>query len=354
MILSNRQAVYRDPCHAANRNRELTMDDTRSKVSILIPVYNRANMISGCIQSALEQTYQDIEVVVVDNDSTDGTWEICKALSEKDSRLRVFRNETNIGPVENWKKCIDLARGTYGKILFSDDLLSRDYVEKALPLIGDDVAFVFSSVKIGPDPEHAQIHYQRRNAAATGAVVIDVGEYIKEVLMGFGALVSPGAALFRLKDLKENFIRELPARKLHGFSYHGAGPDLLLFLLTALRYKKVAHLTSPLVFFRKHADSATTKALTQKNWPIRECYTQTRLWFAENYLDNKMVGSLLARAWVSEITAEHNYSYLLHPRKLAIHYLDNPNKVSMIDFVVSLPISLIGAGWYALKNCTQE
>jgi len=331
------------------------MDSTLPKVSILIPVYNRANMVGGCIQSALEQTYQDIEVVVVDNDSTDGTWEICKALSEKDSRLRVFKNDTNIGPVGNWKKCIDSARGAYGKILFSDDLLSKDYVEKALPLLGDDVSFVFSSVKIGSDPAHAQIHYQWGKAANTDAVLIDAGEYIKEVLMGFGALVSPGAALFRLKDLKENFIKELPSRKLHGFSYHGAGPDLLLFLLTALQYKKVAHLPEPLVFFRKHDDSATTKALTQKNWPIRECYTQSRLWFAENYLDNKMVSRLLARAWLLEITAERNFAYFMHPRGLANHFLKNPNKVSMFDFYFSLPILLIGAGWYTVKyNRSQE
>lgn len=329
------------------------MDSTLPKVSILIPVYNRANMIGGCIQSALEQTYQDIEVVVIDNNSTDTTWEICKAYSEKDSRLRVFKNDTNIGPVENWKKCIDSARGTYGKILFSDDLLSKDYVEKALPLLRDDVSFVYSSVRMGSDPENAPIHFQRGNTVNTDAVFIDAGEYIKEVLMGFGALVSPGAALFRLKDLKDNFVKELPSRKLHGFSYYGAGPDLLLFLLTAIQYKKVAHLQAPLVFFRKHDDSATTKALTQKNWPIRECYTQTRLWFAENYLDNKMVSKLLARAWFSEITAERNFSYFLHPKKLANHYLDKPNNVRMLDFIIALPMLLIDAGRYAVKIRAQ-
>lgn len=329
------------------------MDNNPPIVSILIPVYNRANMISGCIQSALEQTYQDIEVVVIDNNSTDATWEICKALSEKDSRLKVFKNDTNIGPVENWKKCIDSARGTYGKILFSDDLMSKDYVEKALPLLRDDVSFVISSVRMGSDPESAPIHFQRRNTANTDAVFIDAGEYIKEVLMGFGALVSPGAALFRLKDLKDNFVKEIPSRKLHGFSYYGAGPDLLLFLLTANQYKKVAHLQAPLVFFRKHDDSATTKALTQKNWPIRECYTQTRLWFAENYLDNKMVSKLLARAWFSEITAERNFSYFLHPKKLANHYLDKPNNVRMLDFIIALPMLLIDAGRYAVKIRAQ-
>jgi len=326
------------------------MGNILSKVSILIPVYNRVDMIGDCIQSALEQSYQNIEVVVVDNDSTDGTWKICKALSEKDSRLRVFKNETNIGPVENWKKCIDLARGTYGKILFSDDLLSRDFVEKTLPLLRDDISFVYSSVRIGSDPENAPIHFQRRRTVNTDAVFIDAGEYIKEVLMGFGALVSPGAALFRLKDLRDNFVKELPSRQLHGFSYHGAGPDLLLFLLTALKYKRVAHLPEPLVFFRKHDDSATTKALTQKNWPIRKCYTQTRLWFAENNLDNKMVSKLLARAWLSEITAEQNLSFFLHPRKLAEQYLDKPSKVCMFDCLVALPMLMIDAVRYAFKN----
>ena len=62
-------------------------------------------------------------------------------------------------------------------------------------------------------------------------------EYIMYNLSNFGTLVSPGAALFRKKDLINNFKDNLPLYDDKAFSYFGAGPDLLLFLLTAIDYK---------------------------------------------------------------------------------------------------------------------
>ena len=56
-------------------------------VSILVPVFNREELIGDCIQSALDQTFDDLEVVVVDNASTDGTWDVCRTYGEKDSRV---------------------------------------------------------------------------------------------------------------------------------------------------------------------------------------------------------------------------------------------------------------------------
>ena len=77
------------------------------RVSILIPVYNREALIGECIQSALFQTFTDFEVIIVDNASTDNTWGICQRFAEQDKRVRVFRNEKNIGPVRNWRRCVD-------------------------------------------------------------------------------------------------------------------------------------------------------------------------------------------------------------------------------------------------------
>jgi len=74
------------------------------KVSILIPVFNRKDYIAECIQSALDQTFTDFEVVVVDNASEDGTWEICQQFAANDQRVRIFQNDTNIGPVRNWRR----------------------------------------------------------------------------------------------------------------------------------------------------------------------------------------------------------------------------------------------------------
>ena len=109
------------------KKAQMTKIQTSSpKVSILIPVYNREAFIAACVQSALEQTFTDFEIIIVDNASTDTTWKICQQIAEQDKRIRIFRNERNIGPVRNWRRCIEEARGVYGKILWSDDLISEE------------------------------------------------------------------------------------------------------------------------------------------------------------------------------------------------------------------------------------
>jgi Glycosyl transferase family 2 len=88
-------------------------------VSICIPTYNRADMVGDAIASALAQTYQGIEVVVVDNACTDRTPEV--VASFPDPRLRFVRNERNLGLFGNFNRCIELARGSLIHILHSDD-----------------------------------------------------------------------------------------------------------------------------------------------------------------------------------------------------------------------------------------
>lgn len=73
-------------------------------VSILIPVYNRENLIEETVQSALNQTYKNIEIIVVDNQSTDNTWEILQKLASQDERIKIFQNNTNIRPCEKLEK----------------------------------------------------------------------------------------------------------------------------------------------------------------------------------------------------------------------------------------------------------
>lgn len=98
------------------------------KVSICIPVYNMQETILRTIESALSQTYPNIEVLVTDNQSTDGTFE--KASAIRDSRLRVVKNERNLGPYGNHNRGLELATGDWVKILHGDDSLMPECVEK--------------------------------------------------------------------------------------------------------------------------------------------------------------------------------------------------------------------------------
>ncbi len=104
-------------------------------VSICMPVYNMAGYLPQAIESALAQTYPDFEVLIADNASTDGTFEIAMQYARRDARVRVVRNDTNIGPFLNFNNCFDLARGTWLKFLCGDDWLAADCIEHMMAAV---------------------------------------------------------------------------------------------------------------------------------------------------------------------------------------------------------------------------
>lgn len=250
------------------------------QVSILIPVFNRKKYIAECIQSALDQSFTDYEIVVVDNASDDGTWEICQQFSAIDSRVRVFRNDQNIGPVRNWLVCVAHATGEYVKILWSDDLIVPSFLEKTVPyLLNPDVGFVYSTVKIftRDDKETGLIAY---SGIQTG--IYESSRYIEGALIeGEDFPVSPGCALFRLGDVKKNLLLHVPNSVASDFSMHAIGNDLLLFLLTAQEYKNTAIVNEPLAYFRTHDESISISSSVGK---VALNYDLAKAFFAETYV----------------------------------------------------------------------
>lgn len=93
------------------------------EVSILVTVYNRESYLEATLQSILDLTYEDFEVVVVDDCSTDQSASIAKKLAGRDHRIRFFLNESNLGDYGNRMKAASLARGKYLKYVDSDDLI---------------------------------------------------------------------------------------------------------------------------------------------------------------------------------------------------------------------------------------
>ena len=117
-------------------------------VSICIPVYNGEQTIATTMESVLSQTYKNIEIIVVDNCSDDRTAEIVAGF--KDQRIRYYRNETNLGMVGNWNKCIDYITGEYVLFVCADDLLHKDSVYKKAKVLSskEDTSIVFSASNI--------------------------------------------------------------------------------------------------------------------------------------------------------------------------------------------------------------
>lgn len=99
------------------------------KVSVLIPVYNSAEYVSECLESVLNQSFSDIEVICVNDCSTDNSLEILEKYSEKDSRVKVFSMPENSGNLQARKRTIKESSGDYILFVDSDDYISENTIE---------------------------------------------------------------------------------------------------------------------------------------------------------------------------------------------------------------------------------
>ena len=117
-------------------------------VSILLPTYNRLDMLKKALNSAINQTYKDIEILVGDNCSEDGTEAYMLEEMKKDSRIQYYRWEENIGAYNNTARLITKIKGEYFVFMNDDDWLDLNYVEECANFIyaNEGYAFVTPSI----------------------------------------------------------------------------------------------------------------------------------------------------------------------------------------------------------------
>ncbi len=108
---------------------------TQPLVSVLVPAYNVEQYLERCIQSIQDQTYQHIEIIVVDDCSPDKSGEIADKLAKKDQRIQVYHHASNLGLSGARNTGIDHAHGDYITFVDSDDWIERDYVQYLLSII---------------------------------------------------------------------------------------------------------------------------------------------------------------------------------------------------------------------------
>ena len=296
------------------------------KVSILIPVFNRKDYIAECIQSALDQTFTDFEIVVVDNASEDGTWEMCQKFAAMDSRVRIFRNDSNIGPVRNWKRCAEEAKGEFSKILFSDDCLEPNCLSEMVPKLDDpEVALVYCAARIGKSRDESIIAYSQADSSRVSS-----HQFLNLVLSG-KAPVSPGAVLIRTHDLLKNLHTQFPTSTPRHFEKNGAGPDVMILLLTAHNYPYVANICMPLVYFRAHSGSFTIE--NSNNDVIKGYRSAIAFFLIKNYGRRPWL-NYLAHGWFQQMRF---YRRWRNPR---LHLIEYEGDGSLIDTLALIFFSI--------------
>ena len=122
----------------------------RGKISVCLLTYNHANLIETTLQSVLEQSCRDFELIVSDDCSTDGTWDRILATQQRDPRIRAIRTPRNLGMAANANHAVEHASGSYIALLHHDDLYRHDLLEKWSAMLDEhgDIEFVFNSYTI--------------------------------------------------------------------------------------------------------------------------------------------------------------------------------------------------------------
>ena len=99
-------------------------------ISIIVPIYNSELYIDECIKSLINQTYNNIEIILINDGSIDKSIDICNEYKKTDDRIQIINNEKNMGVSFSRNKGLDIASGSYVMFLDSDDYFDSDYIEK--------------------------------------------------------------------------------------------------------------------------------------------------------------------------------------------------------------------------------
>lgn len=115
-----------------------------ARVCIGMPVYNGERFVAAAIESLRAQTYEDFELIILDNASTDRTREICEAYARRDSRLRYHRNDKNVGAAPNFNRAFELSDASYFKWGAHDDLCAPCFLEKCITALDADPSLILA------------------------------------------------------------------------------------------------------------------------------------------------------------------------------------------------------------------
>ena len=217
-------------------------DPSSPRVSVVIPTYNMAHFLSEAIESVLQQSFRDFEIIVVDDGSTDNTSEVMAQFS---SRVKYVRRE-NGGPSAACNGGDDIAQGRYLLFLDADDTLMEGALEKAVSVMdgAPQAGFCYGQVRyMDVDGKELKLVHEwpERSGLVTARQIM-----LELVNLHF---ILPSAAFFRRDCFREvgRFDESL-----------GYSEDTELFARMAKRYP-VVYVAEPLVWRRKHGGAITAK-----------------------------------------------------------------------------------------------
>lgn len=233
------------------------------RLSVGLPVYNGEKYIDQSIEALLGQSYEDFELIISDNASTDGTAEICRRYGKQDSRIRYIRQPRNIGLSLNHNFVVQQSRGEYFKWAAADDLYGRDLLKSCVDALDEDAGIVLAHSWEAAIDDVGTVMQARDYPLATDSP--RAPERFKSILFGCSGLFKSSDpavpslvrmdnhGLLRACDMygvtRTAVIREVAPLG----SYHHS--DRIIICALALRGR--FHMTSDWLYFRRDTPDRT-------------------------------------------------------------------------------------------------
>ena len=231
-------------------DREYPDNTEQPKVTIAIPTYNRAVFLTEALDSALAQTYKNIEVIVSDNTSTDDTLQLLGKYD--DDRLTIIQQKTNLGMVGNWNACVEKSSGKLFLLLSDDDFLEPTAIEKMVNIFRygtpdfdlDKIGMVYCKSRI-IDEKGAIIGYGKHGAKVEPAFLI-INQFFR-----CKRSVYPCSVMMRTSDIQS-------LGGYDGLQYPLAA-DANAWMAIAIKRGNVACIDEVLTNYRVHTSNMTSE-----------------------------------------------------------------------------------------------
>ena len=247
-------------------------------ISVIVPIYNVEPYLRECLDSIIDQTYKHLEIILVDDGSSDRCGDICDEYATKDPRIRVVHQE-NSGLSAARNAGLDIAKGDYIVFIDSDDWVAKNICETVLSVAegqqADLVCFGFE--KILPSG-------RTQKWVETSSGEIKKAEAIRQVIMGEGTIRTMSCNKFYSRKLFDGI--RFPVGRVH--------EDTAIIPKIMHRANKIYVIDRVLYYFRQHEGSITTRFLRPKNMMDRLFVYNDQLEFAESYYP-ELVDYILSR-----------------------------------------------------------
>lgn len=240
-----------------------------SRVAVCMPTFNGEPFVGLALRSVLEQTYEDTQVIVSDDCSTDGTREVVAAID--DPRLELHVNSRRLGLVGNWNRCIELAAGKYIQIFHQDDVMSLESIRHSVEMLDShpEAGFAFSNMR-AIDRNGMVIGGHWYPNLPTVDTLYSGVEFFR-LLVSRGNVVPCQSVMIRASCLNETGGFDPRLRYT---------PDLEMWLRLSLHHD-VAYVAEPLVSVRRHPEQESSRFLGSVG-EVDEVWRAFRIVFSEN------------------------------------------------------------------------